>query len=1402
MTRDTANAAPVAAPRTKKIRNAAPAPPAAPVLHSPSELFTAEIPPPPYLRREKKGKKAPKPPVPEKPVGLAAKISFEETETKPEGLEKSLYPEIPQEHADRENNFAVESAPVFAEVPDKLTAVAVDELHADYETNVVLEPTADKGWEQHQDVSSNLESSSPEESIEDEVVNSEKENLEQEKCQPPKIIDEIFKSSLTEITEEPLGEKIIEITPEKLPGPSGNMDLDLPQYAFLSNPAPPIPAPLEPVPHINPMEPKSIFKFYTPSKFNPQSFNSSGAFKVKPIDFGPLKVRESTSPSLEEMPKNLENTTSDLSDWKAKPESDLNNENQLLSAEANESSECKNLLRFDSVDEENVGFDDAVCEKSTEKDLLSELPPEVNVLQMPLQISVEISPNEDVFEGHGNGTSAFSVAAISPRESLQGVESIHQNFNNFTKHMLANDYVLIERTGKNEQSKAADSSPWAIGESAICDTIPEESPSFDVDWGTFGENECELKQEEQPAEVSNETPWSLLDHMTADDGEIAPSENDEDEIVEALEASAISLEEEDEKNCDDVMESELDQNIICDQVEEENERLYISDDEAATADLAAAAGTQEVPAVESNERDVNLEKSWGVLGLRLEMACLGDDENFAVVVAEVMSGGAAEYEGTIQPGDQILAVNGSPAGTLEETVRLFRVGPDVVNLRILRNAAPAVEMGSNVSCEKGLNRRSISSGNLDAPLPRASKVAHLANHNGSQTLNKHCGSLPNYLDRENDQENNNRVNNQLNMELKFHSVLPRDNGAPERLPPLLLPPPPLFHDPVNDQGYGSERSPEEEKPPLLLPKYPFINKENVFEVCLSRGSRGLGLSVTGGVDCANEPWPGLIRIKRLFPRQPAWQDGNLAPGDVLLEVNGVHLTGMTNYEALEVLRTTSPEVKLKVCRPPAGAGLLPVDPEDSEMKPVEDVLKPSIPLRHGDQASDDSNDEGEEKDAKDTGPESGEFTIEIRKVDKSLGFTLWKEDTSRLGHYVRALVKEPAVSDGRIRPGDKIMAVNDVEFSELSHEEAVAFLRKCGDVVTIKLYRDAAQTPLSFLSPTDGFRTFPRTRPLLRKEAMDMLHDLAGKKQGSPQDSNRHRRASDGHNHKSPHSSSPRKKLVQTPPSHLKAEKVDKPADVTDASGRAALQLSLQALADAKNSAERSESQSRSSSRPVSLDLSTPSSARKQKFQFMSPPFSGEDDEDDSSVIAGLSPPNEYPGPSSLVSQPASMPPMESSSAALFGKLQFQSAHLPSNQSPSLSACSDQEMCQNPHGLLKWKGVQLNPMSKTTTPVTPKLRLPPTDLQNVDGEVLIVELTRGWNSRLGFTLTAGEDGKTVIKQIYPDSVAFKDGRLKVGDHIVMVNDENMDLLSTPEVIDLVRKIRGTVAITIARKKEF
>lgn len=46
------------------------------------------------------------------------------------------------------------------------------------------------------------------------------------------------------------------------------------------------------------------------------------------------------------------------------------------------------------------------------------------------------------------------------------------------------------------------------------------------------------------------------------------------------------------------------------------------------------------------------------------------------------------------------------------------------------------------------------------------------------------------------------------------------------------------------------------------------------------------------------------------------------------------------------------------------------------------------------------------------------------KQHGSLGFTLRKEDESVLGHYIRKLVRDPAASDGRIKPGDKIVAVS------------------------------------------------------------------------------------------------------------------------------------------------------------------------------------------------------------------------------------------------------------------------------------------------------------------------------------------------------------------------------------------
>lgn len=113
-------------------------------------------------------------------------------------------------------------------------------------------------------------------------------------------------------------------------------------------------------------------------------------------------------------------------------------------------------------------------------------------------------------------------------------------------------------------------------------------------------------------------------------------------------------------------------------------------------------------------------------------------------------------------------------------------------------------------------------------------------------------------------------------------------------------------------------------------------------------------------------------------------------------------------------------------------------------------------------------------------PPRQEFDIEMTKVGGSLGFTLRKADSSALGHYVRALVREPALSDGRIRPGDKIVAVDGAPLSPMSHEEAVQLLRQCGPTVRLRLYRDLAQTPVSALSPTEPDHPLRPPRTSLR----------------------------------------------------------------------------------------------------------------------------------------------------------------------------------------------------------------------------------------------------------------------------------------------------------------------------------
>ncbi|XP_008265857.2 tyrosine-protein phosphatase non-receptor type 13 isoform X2 [Oryctolagus cuniculus] len=101
--------------------------------------------------------------------------------------------------------------------------------------------------------------------------------------------------------------------------------------------------------------------------------------------------------------------------------------------------------------------------------------------------------------------------------------------------------------------------------------------------------------------------------------------------------------------------------------------------------------------------------------------------------------------------------------------------------------------------------------------------------------------------------------------------------------------------------------------------YSFVTEENTFEVKLFKNSSGLGFSFSREDNLIPEQInASIVRVKKLFPGQPAAESGQIDVGDVILKVNGASLKGLSQQEVISALRGTAPEVSLLLCRPPPG----------------------------------------------------------------------------------------------------------------------------------------------------------------------------------------------------------------------------------------------------------------------------------------------------------------------------------------------------------------------------------------------------------------------------------------------------------------------------------------------------
>ncbi|XP_063322446.1 E3 ubiquitin-protein ligase LNX isoform X1 [Pelmatolapia mariae] len=209
----------------------------------------------------------------------------------------------------------------------------------------------------------------------------------------------------------------------------------------------------------------------------------------------------------------------------------------------------------------------------------------------------------------------------------------------------------------------------------------------------------------------------------------------------------------------------------------------------------------------------------------------------------------------------------------------------------------------------------------------------------------------------------------------------------------------------------------------------------------------LGMTVAGGM--SSRGWDLPIYVTNVDPDGVVGQEGSIRKGDILLNVNGVDLTGVTRGEAVANLKNTSSPVVLKVLemRPPEDfvqdctlPPCLTPSPTDSIKSPVpNDDYSPlwvswlQLP-RHLYCCKD---------------------IVLRRSTSGSLGFSIvggQEEVNCNQSFFIRSIVEgTPAYNDGRIRCGDILLEVNGKSTWGMTHTALVRLLKELRGRITLTI---------------------------------------------------------------------------------------------------------------------------------------------------------------------------------------------------------------------------------------------------------------------------------------------------------------------------------------------------------------
>ncbi|XP_051475641.1 E3 ubiquitin-protein ligase LNX isoform X1 [Apus apus] len=206
-------------------------------------------------------------------------------------------------------------------------------------------------------------------------------------------------------------------------------------------------------------------------------------------------------------------------------------------------------------------------------------------------------------------------------------------------------------------------------------------------------------------------------------------------------------------------------------------------------------------------------------------------------------------------------------------------------------------------------------------------------------------------------------------------------------------------------------------------------------------TESLGMTVAGGA--SNREWDLPIYVISVEPGGVISRDSRIKTGDILLNVNGIDLTGVSRSEAVALLKNTNSSVVLKAlemraCEAQEEQGCLP-PPEAVQDTTESSECSPSWVMWLG-------------------LPRYLYSCKEIvlrRNTAGSLGFSIvggYEEHTGNKPFFIKSIVGgTPAYHDGRIRCGDILLAVNGRNTSGMMHACLARMLKELKGKITLTI---------------------------------------------------------------------------------------------------------------------------------------------------------------------------------------------------------------------------------------------------------------------------------------------------------------------------------------------------------------